>query len=260
MDNQLRVELHDIAYAIAQELIDSHEYANNSDYFNTTEYHVQLRNLINLNIDNANEFAIVYQMVEDMIDQETERDVNNIPLQNINNTINDINNRYNNLYRPPENNINNLSPRVTPETPPRDPIRVQGTSQATTISSPQTPVEIPETVLAAIPDAILSIITCPISLDIMRDPVINSVGRTYDRNSIQAVIDREIIPLDPETRQPITRNLIPNYSIRSLIRVYNPQFGGKRKLTKKTKQKKINNNKKTKHKKIRHNSRNTKRK
>lgn len=255
MNNELRVELHDIAYGIAQELINSNEYANNSDYFNTTDYHVQLRNLINeYSFNNVNEANFVHQMVEDMIDEETERDVNNIPLQNINNRYN------NNLYRPPENNINNLSPRVTPETPPRDPIRVQGTSQATTISSPQTPVEIPETVLAAIPDAILSIITCPISLDIMRDPVINSVGRTYDRNSIQAVIDREIIPLDPETRQPITRNLISNYSIRSLIRVYNPQFGGKRKLTKKTKQKKIKNNKKTKHKKIRHNSRNTKRK
>ena len=255
MNNELRVELHDIAYGIAQELINSNEYANNSDYFNTTDYHVQLRNLINeYSFNNVNEANFVHQMVEDMIDEETERDVNNIPLQNINNRYN------NNLYRPPENNINNLSPRVTPETPPRDPIRVQGTSQATTISSPQTPVEIPETVLAAIPDAILSIITCPISLDIMRDPVINSVGRTYDRNSIQAVIDREIIPLDPETRQPITRNLIPNYSIRSLIRVYIPQLGGKRKLTKKTKQKKIKNNKKTKHKKIRHNFRNTKRK
>lgn len=255
MNNELRVELHDIAYGIAQELINSNEYANNSDYFNTTDYHVQLRNLINeYSFNNVNEANFVHQMVEDMIDEETERDVNNIPLQNI------INRYNNNLYRPPENNINNLSPRVTPETPPRNSNGIQGTSQATTIISPQTPVEIPEAVLEAIPDAILSIITCPISLDIMRDPVINSVGRTYERNSIQAVIDREIISLDPETRQPITRNLIPNYSIRSLIRVYIPQLGGKRKLTKKTKQKKIKNNKKTKHKKIRHNSRNTKRK
>ena len=234
MNNELRVELHDIAYDIAQELINSNEYANNSDYFNTTDYHVQLRNLINeYSFNNVNEANLVHQMVEDMIDQETERVVNNIPLQNINNTINDINNRYNNnLYRPPENIINNLSPPETPETPetpPRNSNGIQGTSQATTIISPQTPVEIPETVLAAIPDAILSIITCPISLDIMRDPVINSVGRTYDRNSIQAIIDREIIPLDPETRQPITRDLISNYSIRSLIRVYISQLGGKRK-------------------------------
>ena len=118
MDGPLHdhVELHEIAYEITQELINSNEYANNPDYFNTTDYHVQLYNLINeYGVNNINEVSTVNRIVEAMIDEETERIVNNIPLQNINNTINDINNRYNNnLYRPPENIINNLSPRVTP--------------------------------------------------------------------------------------------------------------------------------------------------
>lgn len=257
MDGPLHdhVELHEIAYEITQELINSNEYANNPDYFNTTDYHVQLYNLINeYGVNNRNEVSTVNRIVEAMIDEETERIVNNIPLQNINNTINDINNRYNNnLYRPPENIINNLSPRVTPETPETPPRNSNGI-QETVLPA------IPDNILSIMPGAIRRIITCPISFDIMRDPVINSVGRTYDRNSIQTVIDSATDPVDPLTREPITTNLISNFSIRSLISLYTPQFGGKRKLTKKTKHKKIKNNKKTKHKKIRHNSRNTKRK
>jgi hypothetical protein len=83
----------------------------------------------------------------------------------------------------------------------------------------------------------------------MRNPVVNSVGQTYDKNSIQQWILRGN-RTDPNTRQQITTSLIPNFSIKSLINSYIPQLGGKRKYTKKNRKykklKKTKTNKKTK--------------
>ncbi|KAF9588256.1 hypothetical protein IFM89_008668 [Coptis chinensis] len=62
---------------------------------------------------------------------------------------------------------------------------------------------------------------CPISLEIMTDPVILSSGHTFDRSSIQRWIDsgNRICPL---TKQTIPQNftLIPNHALRSLISNY----------------------------------------
>ena len=66
----------------------------------------------------------------------------------------------------------------------------------------------------------------------MRNPVVNSVGQTYDRANIQQWISRGNTT-DPNTRQQISATLIPNFSIKSLINSYIPQLGGKRKCTKK---------------------------
>jgi hypothetical protein len=87
----------------------------------------------------------------------------------------------------------------------------------------------------------------------MRNPVVNSVGQTYDRANIQQWISRGN-RTDPNTRQQITTTLIPNFSIKSLINSYIPQLGGKRKYTKKNrkykKSKKTKTNKRIKNKTI----------
>ena len=110
-------------------------------------------------------------------------------------------------------------------------------------------IEISQEVIDRIPQEVLNVITCPISGEIMRNPVINSVGQTYDKTSIQQWISRGNTT-DPNTRQQITTTLIPNFSIKSLINSYIPQLGGKRKYTKKNrkykKSRKVKTNKRTK--------------
>lgn len=62
---------------------------------------------------------------------------------------------------------------------------------------------------------------CPISLEIMNDPVILSSGHTFDRSSIQRWIDAGNRTC-PITKLPLPENpsLIPNYVLRSLISTY----------------------------------------
>ena len=93
-------------------------------------------------------------------------------------------------------------------------------------------IEIPQEVIDRIPQEVLNVITCPIGGEIMRNPVVTSVGQTYDKVNIQQWISRGN-RTDPNTRQQITTTLIPNFSIKSLINSYIPQLGGKRKYTKK---------------------------
>lgn len=58
---------------------------------------------------------------------------------------------------------------------------------------------------------------CPITLDIMKDPVICSDGYTYERESILSLKNN----LSPMTRQKIDRkNLIPNLAIKQLIQEF----------------------------------------
>lgn len=110
-------------------------------------------------------------------------------------------------------------------------------------------IEIPQEVIDRIPQEVLNVITSPISGEIMRNPVVNSVGQTYDKTSIQQWISRGN-RTDPNTRQQITTTLIPNFSIKSLINSYIPQLGGKRKHTKKNrkykKSRKVKTNKRIK--------------
>ncbi len=138
------------------------------------------------------------------------------------------------LNRLNNNNENNMRPPAPPAPP-----------------TPPTPqpesIEIPQEVIDKIPQEVLNIITCPIGGEIMRNPVINSVGQTYDKNNIQQWLSRGNIT-DPNTRQQITTTLIPNFSIKSLINSYIPQLGGKRKYkkTRKTNNKMTKNIKKIK--------------
>lgn len=58
---------------------------------------------------------------------------------------------------------------------------------------------------------------CPISLEVMTDPVIIETGQTFDRRSIQTWFDGGHIT-DPMTGQILTnRRLIPNIRLRNLI-------------------------------------------
>ncbi|KAM0952731.1 putative U box domain, armadillo-like helical, Zinc finger, RING/FYVE/PHD-type [Dioscorea sansibarensis] len=58
---------------------------------------------------------------------------------------------------------------------------------------------------------------CPITLELMRDPVIVSTGQTYERSSIQRWIDcgNQTCPKTQQKLQNLT--LTPNYVLRSLI-------------------------------------------
>ncbi|KAH7569054.1 hypothetical protein ACOSQ2_012568 [Xanthoceras sorbifolium] len=64
---------------------------------------------------------------------------------------------------------------------------------------------------------------CPISLEIMTDPVILSSGHTFDRASIQRWLDSGHRTC-PITKLPLPDNpsLIPNHALRSLISNYAP--------------------------------------
>ncbi|KAL2525277.1 U-box domain-containing protein 4 [Abeliophyllum distichum] len=58
---------------------------------------------------------------------------------------------------------------------------------------------------------------CPLSLELMTDPVIVSSGQTYERAFIRKWIDLGL-NVCPKTRQPLSHsNLIPNYTVKALI-------------------------------------------
>ncbi|KAK7245557.1 hypothetical protein RIF29_40404 [Crotalaria pallida] len=58
---------------------------------------------------------------------------------------------------------------------------------------------------------------CPISLDLMRDPVIISTGQTYDRSSISRWVEAGHT-ICPKTGQVLSHNrLVPNRALRNLI-------------------------------------------
>lgn len=58
---------------------------------------------------------------------------------------------------------------------------------------------------------------CPISLDLMRDPVIVSTGQTYDRSSIRRWMDEGHCTC-PKTGQMLAhKSLVPNRALRNLI-------------------------------------------
>ncbi|KAG0447790.1 hypothetical protein HPP92_028154 [Vanilla planifolia] len=64
---------------------------------------------------------------------------------------------------------------------------------------------------------------CPISLEVMSDPVIVASGHTFDRSSIQRWLDSGHRTC-PVTKLPLSpcSPLIPNYALRSLIDSFTP--------------------------------------
>ncbi|XP_073156183.1 U-box domain-containing protein 3-like [Henckelia pumila] len=58
---------------------------------------------------------------------------------------------------------------------------------------------------------------CPLSLELMSDPVIVSSGQTYNRVAIQKWLDHGLVTC-PKTRHKLSHNnLIPNYTVKALI-------------------------------------------
>ncbi|KAK3028150.1 hypothetical protein RJ639_039011 [Escallonia herrerae] len=58
---------------------------------------------------------------------------------------------------------------------------------------------------------------CPLSLELMLDPVIVATGHTYERVAIQKWMDHGLT-ICPETRQVLSHtNFVPNYTVKALI-------------------------------------------
>jgi len=201
-------DFHDYLYDIVQNII-------NGDY-SISDNPREVASILN---DNT-ALNIIHDMLEEEYGEGTEADAryerfiryNRFTIDNMENE--NITRRIDNIVI--NDNENNMRP-PTPPTPE--------------IPEPE-PIEIPQEVIDRIPQEVLNVITCPIGGEIMRNPVINSVGQTYDRANIQQWISRGN-RTDPNTRQQITTTLIPNFSIKSLINSYIPQLGGKKKYTKK---------------------------
>ncbi|KAK2636085.1 hypothetical protein Ddye_030877 [Dipteronia dyeriana] len=70
-----------------------------------------------------------------------------------------------------------------------------------------------QSILTNIPDEF----RCPISLDLMRDPVIVASGHTYDRNSISQWINSGHHTCPKSGQRLIHMALIPNYALKSLV-------------------------------------------
>ncbi|KAK1411226.1 hypothetical protein QVD17_37773 [Tagetes erecta] len=71
---------------------------------------------------------------------------------------------------------------------------------------------------------------CPISLQIMKDPVTAVTGITYDRDSIEHWLSTAEVVQCPVTKQPLTKSsdLTPNHTLRRLIQgwcVVNASYG-----------------------------------
>ena len=60
---------------------------------------------------------------------------------------------------------------------------------------------------------------CPITSNIMQDPVIMPDGQTYERSAIEKAL--KISPISPKTKQPLNmKEAIPNNSLKSRIEKY----------------------------------------
>jgi hypothetical protein len=70
-----------------------------------------------------------------------------------------------------------------------------------------------QSILPNIPDEF----RCPISLDLMKDPVIVASGHTYDRNSIAQWINSGHHTCPKSGKRLIHTSLIPNYALKSLV-------------------------------------------
>ena len=157
--------------------------------------------------------------------------------------INEINNNYNRNIINNRNIIDNIDNNII-QTP--SPHIVPSISEALPNVQVQPLKEIPEDILSTIPKNVQEILEDKVSLEIMTDPVINSQGQTYNRSTMETIIEQARrhgkSPKDPITKQMIGSELIPNMVVRSLIQTYYPQAGGKKKK-KASKKKKISDKK-----------------
>jgi serine/threonine protein kinase len=67
---------------------------------------------------------------------------------------------------------------------------------------------------------------CPVSMEVMTDPVTTPCGTTYERSVIISCLSRQLV--DPMTMQPCTpQQLIPNRCLKQLIEAWTEHSGRK---------------------------------
>ncbi|KAG2491535.1 hypothetical protein HYH03_010106 [Edaphochlamys debaryana] len=65
-----------------------------------------------------------------------------------------------------------------------------------------------------------STFTCPLTMEIFRDPVVTPSGRSYERTALLEHL-KKVGRFDPITRQPMTEaQVVPNVSLRAAIELY----------------------------------------
>ena len=65
-------------------------------------------------------------------------------------------------------------------------------------------------------------LTCPITKELMRDPVVASDGYTYERAAIEAWMAESMV--SPRTGQPLKhKDLVPNLTLRASISILIPR-------------------------------------
>lgn len=70
------------------------------------------------------------------------------------------------------------------------------------------------------PEEIPGCFTCPLTMDVFRDPVISPSGSSYEHSVLKAHLEKAG-SFDPITRQPIEKsNLIRNLNLRSAAHLY----------------------------------------
>ena len=98
-------------------------------------------------------------------------------------------------------------------------------SAAAPVHWPQ-PLELPEAVALKARHEIPESFVCPLTLDLMQDPVVTCDGQTYERKAIEEWFARSAT--SPLTGQPLPHpGLAPNVVLRGLIREYlerNPEM------------------------------------
>ncbi|XP_059278842.1 U-box domain-containing protein 15-like isoform X1 [Lycium ferocissimum] len=91
--------------------------------------------------------------------------------------------------------------------------KLAGMEETGTSDEPIMPKPLEKSTSIAIPNEFL----CPITLQIMTDPVIISTGQTYERESIQQWLDSNHHTC-PKTGEPLTHSsLAPNFALKNLI-------------------------------------------
>ncbi|XP_034675298.1 U-box domain-containing protein 15-like [Vitis riparia] len=89
----------------------------------------------------------------------------------------------------------------------------EGLEEINVLDDPIVPKTLEKSPSLAIPHEFL----CPITLEIMTDPVFVATGQTYERESIQKWLDSNHKTC-PKTMQPLVHSsLVPNYALRNLI-------------------------------------------
>lgn len=63
---------------------------------------------------------------------------------------------------------------------------------------------------------------CPLTYEIMKDPVLTVTGHTYEREAIERWFATSSPARDPSTNEEISKNLVPNVALRKMIEEAHP--------------------------------------